>query len=188
MIVISGIVFLAVFLVAILKNRYLAKPFKAIHRLSFDSDSNLNPEFAILEIKNLAESDESIESAGFVEQFWRRDPSKNSNNLITAALESPSLSSYNQFPIKIPAKCSANLKLNFKELANNHSICGLYYDIQVPEPEVKNKVIKNLLKVGDINLNPDEKCRVIYKNKLLKKYSKKYLAMNFLSSFSSDFL
>ena len=99
--------FLAFALVAyVLVLIFRQRPFKSASsiRLEFGADSK--PDFAVLEIKNLSERDEYIESAGFVEELWRREKvaSKTQSRFVTLACPSPSANLNNNFPLKICAK------------------------------------------------------------------------------------
>lgn len=153
------------------------RPFKSASsiRLEFGADSR--PDFAVLEIKNLSERDEYIESAGFVEELWRREKiaGKTQNRFVTLACPSPSASLHNTFPLKICAKESVLIRLNFRELAADHSLCGIYCDVKKDEADSPKGAFFRFVNSCGSNLYPAGKLRIVCKSRLMKKHSKKIL-------------
>lgn len=163
--------FVAYVLVSIFRKR----PFKSASsiRLEFGADSK--PDFAVLEIKNLSERDEYIESAGFVEELWRRVKvaGKTQSHFVTLACPSPSASLHNNFPIKICAKESVLIRLNFRELAADHSLCGIYCDVKKDEADSPKGAFFRFVNSCGSDLYPAGKIRIVCKRRLMKRYSKK---------------
>ena len=171
--------FLAFALVAyVLVLIFRQRPFKSASsiRLEFGADSK--PDFAVLEIKNLSERDEYIESAGFVEELWRREKvaGKTQSRFVTLACPSPSANLNNNFPLKICAKDSALIRLNFRELAAEHSLCGMYCDIQKNEADSPKGAFFKFVNSCGSDLYPAGKLRIVRKSRLMKKHSKKILS------------
>lgn len=170
-IVFLALVFVAYVFVLIFRKR----PFKSSSsiRLEFGADSK--PDFAVLEIKNLSERDEYIESAGFVEELWRREKvaGKTQNRFVTLACPSPSASLHNNFPLKICAKESVLIRLNFRELAADHSLCGIYCDVKRNEADPPHGAFFKFVNSCGSDLYPAGKLRIVCKSRLMKKHSKK---------------
>ena len=169
--------FVAYVLVSIFRKR----PFKSASsiRLEFGADSK--PDFALLEIKNLSERDEYIESAGFVEELWRRVKvaGKTQSHFVTLACPSPSASLHNNFPLKICAKESVLIRLNFRELAADHSLCGIYCDVKKDEVDSPKGAFFRFVNSCGSDLYPAGKIRTGRffsprgHSRLMKRYSKK---------------
>lgn len=155
-------------------------PFKSASsiRLEFGGDSK--PDFAVLEIKNLSERDEYIESVGFVEELWRREKvaGKTQNRFVTLACPSPSANLHNTFPLKICAKESALIRLNFRELAAEHSLCGMYCDVKRNEADSPKGAFFKFVNSCGSDLCPAGKLRIICKSGLMKRHSKKILSFS----------
>ena len=151
------------------------RPFKSASsiRLEFGADSK--PDFALLEIKNLSERDEYKESAGFVEELWCREKvaGKTQDRFVTLACPSPSASLHNNFPLKICAKESVLIRLNFRELAADHSLCGIYCDVKKDEACSPKGTFFRFVNSCGSDLYPAGKIRIICKSRLMRKYSKK---------------
>lgn len=100
---------------------------------------------------------------------------QNSKPLCYSCLPSPSANLHNNFPLKICAKDSALIRLNFRELAAEHSLCGMYCDIQKNEADPPKGAFFKFVNSCGSDLHPAGKLRIVCKSRLMKKHSKKIL-------------
>ena len=106
--------------------KWIIRIFSPKRRVFFETGGDGRPVAAVLELENVGGRDAEILGAGFVE--WRREGAASSHDS-AHAFSPDSCAGQNRFPMPFPRGGVVSIRYGFAEVADAHSICALYCDV-----------------------------------------------------------